>query len=85
MLYIYLVVETFPQHIQATSFGIIEFIGQMGKLVAPYTINLSTALSISPILLTGIVSIIFQIITLLPLRETLAKPKQEQADGQDAR
>lgn len=85
MLYIYLVVETFPQHIQATSFGIIEFIGQMGKLVAPYTINLSTALSISPILLTGFVSIIFQIITLLPLRETLAKPKQEQADGQDAR
>lgn len=76
MLYIYLVVETFPQHIQATSFGIIEFIGQMGKLIAPYTINLSTALAISPILLTGMVSVIFQIITLLPLRETLARPKQ---------
>lgn len=76
MLYIYLVVETFPQHIQATSFGIIEFIGQMGKLIAPYTINLSTALAISPILLTGMVSVIFQIITLLPLRETLSRPKQ---------
>lgn len=75
MMYIYLVVETFPQHIQATSFGIIEFIGQMGKLIAPYSINVSTALSVSPILLTGIVSIIFQVATLLPLRETLVRPK----------
>jgi hypothetical protein len=75
MLYIFLVVETFPQHIQATSLGIIEFIGQVGKFGATFMTTLANAISISPILLAGSIMIAFQVAPLLPIKETLVRKK----------
>lgn len=73
MLYVFLVVETFPQHIQATCFGIVEFLSQMGKFFAPFMITFAEAISISPILLSGFIMIVMQVTPLLPLKETLVK------------
>lgn len=80
MLYIFLVVETFPQHIQATCFGIVEFISQSGKFFAPFCIDLSDALRISPILLTGIISFLLCILPLLPLKESLVRKEEQDND-----
>ncbi len=82
MLYIFLVVETFPQHIQATCFGIVEFLSQLGKFFAPFMITLAEFISISPILLSGFIMIALQIIPLLPLKETLVKKKDVVEKGE---
>lgn len=34
-MYIFLSVESFPQHIQSTAYGIVEFLGQACKPIAP--------------------------------------------------
>ena len=77
MLYIFLVVETFPQHIQATCFGIIEFISQIGKLMAPFTVTIAEGINISPVLLGGFMMILFMLIPIMPVKETLVKKKEE--------
>lgn len=75
MLYIFLVVETFPQHIQATCFGIVEFLSQLGKFFAPFIITFAETISISPILIAGFIMMLMQVAPLLPLKETLVKKK----------
>jgi uncharacterized membrane protein len=66
-------VETFPQHIQATCFGIIEFFSQLGKFFAPFMITIASDMNMSPILLSGFIGLAFGIVTLLPIKETLVK------------
>jgi len=63
-IYIYLAVESFPQHIQSTVFGIIELFGQSGKLVAPYSINIAESWKLNPIAVMGIM---LMILSLTPL------------------
>lgn len=71
LLYIYLAVESFPQHIQSTSFGIVEVLGQISKAIAPLQISVSRELGISPIVAIGIVGTFFMLIPLFFVRETL--------------
>jgi hypothetical protein len=73
MLYIFFVVETFPQHIQSTCFGIVEFVSQLGKFFAPFMIGLASAIGISPILLTGFISVFVGVAIIPSLKETLVK------------
>jgi hypothetical protein len=82
MLYIFLVVETFPQHIQATCFGIVEFEGMVGKFIGPFMITFADAMHISPILLAGIIMMTLQVIPLIPIKETLLR-KKEGADEKE--
>jgi hypothetical protein len=67
-LIVYLQVETFPQHIQSTSIGCIELIGQMGKFVPPFLVGLAENLEISPLTLIAISLTVFGIFTMIPIK-----------------
>lgn len=70
-IYIYLAVETFPQHIQSTSIGIVEVIGQPAKVIAPYIVQFAESLSISPVALISIQTLCLMVIPILLLKETV--------------
>lgn len=74
-------VETFPQHIQSTSIGIIEFISQMGKFVAPFLVVAAQSLEISPLFVVGVSLMVFGLLPLTPLKETLHTSKKEEKES----
>lgn len=73
--YVFLAVESFPQHIQSTAMGMVEIIGQPGKIVAPYVISLAQSWSLSPVGILSAIFVVTLIFVIFPLKETLKSLK----------
>jgi hypothetical protein len=63
-----LYVEIFPQQIQSTSIGCIEFIAQMGKFIAPFLVGVAEHLEISPVTVIAISLVVLGFITMMPIK-----------------
>ena len=69
------VVESFPQHIQSTAYGIILTVGEFGKVLGPFLVRIADHARVSPMLFTAVISTVFGLLLLLPLQETLHQRK----------
>ena len=75
-IYIFFIVETFPQHIQSTSFGMVQTIGEFGKLISPFLVRLCDSIKVNPVLSIAIVDVLLGFFFILPLKETLNLRKE---------
>lgn len=73
--YSLLIVESFPPANQSLSMGLVDFITQMGKFLAPFLVRVSEDNNIDPIITMSVVLIIaFPIIF---VKETMNKDRLE--------
>jgi sugar phosphate permease len=79
-IYITYYVEHLPKKVEGTSAGIIEGLGGLGKVVAPYAVRIGEDIKINPM---GLFGFIYFIIGFLPLL-FLPKPAKEEATAENS-
>ena len=68
-------VESFPQHIQSTSFGLIEVIGKIGTIMSPIVVRIADSVGISPVLIIAVTYIGVGAVAVFFLKETMTDNK----------
>ena len=74
-LYANFLVESFPQHIQSTSFGLIEVIGKIGTIMSPIVVRIADSVGISPVLIIAATYIGVGAVAVFFLKETMTDNK----------
>ena len=70
------IVESFPQHIQSTSFAAIQTLGEVGKFVSPILVRAANSKKISPALVITAVDLLLGLGFFFCLKETLMAKKR---------
>ena len=70
-------VESFPQHIQSTSFGLIEVMAKFGTILSPIVVRIADSMGISPVLIIAVTFIGVGAVAVFFLKETMAEEKDE--------
>ena len=72
-IYIFWIVETFPQHIQSTSFAAVQTLGEVGKFISPLLVRAANTNKISPALVITAVDVVLGLGFFVCLKETLVR------------